>query len=53
MTAANPVGLVKEWTGSFVLGMLPLALLCGVAAVGVLVLGRSDERAADVATVKP
>jgi hypothetical protein len=24
-----------------------------VAAVGVLVLGRSDERAADVATVKP
>ena len=48
----NVVGVTKEWTGSFVLGMLPLALLCGVAAVSVLVLGRSAARAADVATVK-
>jgi len=49
----NVVGVVKEWTGSFVLGMLPLALLCAVAAASVLVLGRSAARAADVATVKP
>jgi MFS transporter, ACS family, tartrate transporter len=49
----NVVGIVKEWTGSFVLGMLPLALLCAVAAISVLVLGRSAARAADVATVKP
>jgi hypothetical protein len=48
----NVVGVTKQWTGSFVLGMLPLALLCGVAAVSVLVLGRSAARAADVATVK-
>jgi MFS family permease len=49
----NVVGVVKEWTGSFVLGMLPLALLCAVSAAGVLMLGRSAARAADVATVKP
>ncbi|MGY3345516.1 hypothetical protein ACVWYK_004285 [Bradyrhizobium sp. USDA 4470] len=51
----NVVGLVKQWTGSFVLGMLPLALLCAVAAISVLVLGRRTTRAADtdVATVKP
>lgn len=49
----NVVGVVKQWTGSFVLGMLPLALLCAVAAVSVVVLGRGTARAADVATVKP
>jgi MFS transporter, ACS family, tartrate transporter len=36
-----------------VLGMLPLALLCAVAALSVLIVGRSAARAADVATVKP
>lgn len=48
----NVVGVVKQWTGSFVLGMLPIALLCAVAAISVLVLGRSAARAADVATAK-
>jgi MFS family permease len=49
----NVVGIVKERTGSFVLGMLPLALLCALAAVCVLTLGRRAGRAVDVATVKP
>jgi nitrate/nitrite transporter NarK len=48
----NVVGLVKEHTGSFVLGMLPLALLCAVAATCVLVLGRNVARAADMVAVK-
>ncbi|WP_349631441.1 MFS transporter [Bradyrhizobium sp. BR 10289] len=48
----NVVGLVKEQTGSFVLGMLPLALLCAVAATLVLVLGRNVARAADMVAVK-
>jgi nitrate/nitrite transporter NarK len=45
----NVVGLVRQSTGSFVLGMLPLALLCGVAAISVLVLGRSAARQAQAA----
>jgi len=49
----NVVGVTKEWTGSFVLGMLPLAFLCAVSAVCVVTLGRGGMRAADVATVKP
>jgi len=49
----NVVGVVKEQTGGFVLGMLPLALLCAVAAVCVLVLGRSAARATDMVAVKP
>ncbi len=49
----NVVGLVKQSTDSFVLGMLPLALLCAAAAVSVIVLGRSEARSADMATVKP
>ena len=49
----NVVGVVKEWTGSFVLGMLPLALLCAVAVVCVLTLGRSAVHAEDMATAKP
>ena len=49
----NVVGLVKQSTGSFVLGMLPLALLCAAAAVSVIVLGRSEARSADVAMAKP
>ena len=49
----NVVGVVKERTGSFVLGMLPLALLCAVAAVCVLVLGRSAARATDMVPAKP
>ena len=49
----NVVGLVKEQTGSFVLGMLPLALLCAVAAISVLVLGLKAARTTDAATVKP
>ncbi|QAU48877.1 MFS transporter [Bradyrhizobium guangzhouense] len=48
----NVVGLVKQSTGSFVLGMLPLALLCAVAATCVLVLGRNVARAADLMAVK-
>jgi ACS family tartrate transporter-like MFS transporter len=44
---------VKQQTGSFVLGMLPLALLCAGAAISVVILGRSAARASDVATVKP
>ena len=49
----NVVGVVKQSTGSFVLGMLPLALLCAAAAVSVVILGRSEARSADVAMVKP
>jgi len=49
----NVVGLVKEQTGSFVLGMLPLALLCAVAFVSVLVLGLRAARTAEAVTVKP
>ena len=49
----NVVGVMKQWTGSFVLGMLPLALLCGVAAISVLVLGRSAARSAELAAAKP
>ncbi|ABD88264.1 MFS transporter [Rhodopseudomonas palustris] len=48
----NVVGIVKDRTGSFVLGMLPVALLCAVAAVCALLLGRNAERAAAVAAVK-
>lgn len=39
----NVVGVTKQWTGSFVLGMLPLALLCVVSALCVLVLGRTTK----------
>lgn len=49
----NVVGVTKQWTGSFVLGMLPLALLCTVSAICVLLLGRSAPRTSDMATVKP
>ena len=49
----NVVGLVKEQTGSFVLGMLPLAVLCAVAAISVVVLGLRATRTADALTVKP
>ena len=50
----NVVGVTKKWTGSFVLGTLPLlALLCGVAAVSVLVLGRSAARSMGMAPAKP
>ena len=45
----NVVGIVKEQTGSFVLGMLPLALLCCVSAVSVAILGRSAARSAGTA----
>ena len=49
----NVVGVVKQRTDSFVLGMLPLALLCAVAAVSVMVLGRSAARSAELAAAKP
>ena len=49
----NVVGLVKEHTGSFVLGMLPLAVLCAVAAFSVLVLGLNATRTGDAVSVKP
>ena len=45
----NVVGVVKQSTGSFVLGMLPLALLCAIAAISVVVLGRRAARSAAVA----
>ena len=48
----NVVGVVKEWTGSFVLGMLPLALLCAASAISVVVLGRSAARSTDMAPAK-
>jgi len=48
----NVVGLVKQSTGSFVLGMLPVALLCAVFAICVLVLGRSAARAAEMVAAK-
>jgi MFS family permease len=48
----NVVGLVRQSTGSFVLGMLPLALLCGVAAISVLVLGRGAVRQVQAAEAR-
>jgi ACS family tartrate transporter-like MFS transporter len=47
----NVVGIVKQHTGSFVLGMLPLALLCTAAAVCALTVGRKAEREANAASV--
>jgi MFS family permease len=41
----NVVGLVKEWTGSFALGMLPVAALDAAAAISVLLISRSHARA--------
>jgi MFS transporter, ACS family, tartrate transporter len=40
----NVVGYVKEATGSYVLGMVPLAVLCAISAFSVLMLGRSEAK---------
>ena len=49
----NVVGLVKEFTGSYVIGMLPLAVLCGISAFSVLMLGRSDARSSAALSAAP
>src|SRR5947199_9233568 len=40
----NIVGLVKEWTGSYALGMLPAAALDAAAALSVLIISPSHAR---------
>ena len=44
----NVVGVVKQWTGSFALGMLPIVALAAVGAFSVLWLSRGEPRAAAV-----
>jgi len=46
----NVVGLVKEWTGSYALGMLPVAALDAAAALSVLIISRSHARETTTAT---
>ncbi|MHC2251926.1 ACS family tartrate transporter-like MFS transporter [Bradyrhizobium embrapense] len=46
----NVVGLIKESTGSFALGMLPVAAIDAAAAISVLVLGRAAAREARAAS---
>ena len=46
----NIVGLVKEWTGSYALGMLPVAALDAAAALSVLIISRSHARETATAT---
>jgi MFS family permease len=40
----NVVGLLKEWSGSYAVAMMPLVLLTFAGAVSVLVISRSDAR---------
>jgi ACS family tartrate transporter-like MFS transporter len=47
----NVVGLMKEWTGSYALGMLPVAALDAAAAISVLVISRSHARETAASTV--
>jgi MFS transporter, ACS family, tartrate transporter len=48
----NVVGWLKESTGSYVIGMIPLAVLCVAAAASVVILGRSATKSAEAAMVK-
>jgi MFS family permease len=48
----NVVGMLKESTGSYVIGMIPLAVLCVAAAVSVVILGRSARKSAEAEMVK-
>ena len=48
----NVVGWLKESTGSYVIGMIPLAVLCVAAAVSVVILGRSASKSAEAEMVK-
>jgi len=47
----NVVGLVKEATGSFALGMLPVAALDLAAAISVLLINRAHIRETRAAAV--
>jgi hypothetical protein len=47
----NVVGLVKEATGSFALGMLPVAALDAAAAISVLLISRAHAREARATAV--
>ena len=47
----NIVGLMKEWTGSYALGMLPVAALDAAAAISVLIISRSHARETATSTV--
>jgi hypothetical protein len=42
----NVVGVVREWTGSYALGMLPVGALDAAAAISVLLISRAHARAA-------
>ena len=44
----NIVGLVKDATGSFALGMLPVAALDATAAAAVIVISRAHARSAEL-----
>ena len=48
----NVVGYLKESTGSYVIGMIPLAVLCVAAAISVVILGRRATKSAEVEAVK-
>jgi ACS family tartrate transporter-like MFS transporter len=47
----NAVGLLKEWSGSYAIGMIPLVLLTLAGAVSVLVISRSHARETAAAAV--
>ena len=47
----NAVGLLKEWSGSFAIGMIPLVLLTLAGAISVLVISRSQARETAAAAV--
>jgi len=52
----NVYGAIHDATNSYALALMPLATLCALAAMGVLVIGRKRQReqaeAASVASVK-
>ena len=47
----NAVGLLKEWSGSYGIAMLPLVALTLAGAISVLVISRSHAREAAAAAV--
>ena len=47
----NAVGLLKEWSGSYAIGMIPLVLLTLAGAISVLIVSRSHARETAAAAV--
>lgn len=44
----NVYGIINQATGSHTLAMVPLAILCGIGGIAVLVMGRKKELTIDV-----